>query len=280
MSQNLSEHTAFFEDRGIRRIYDEQADIWYFSVVDIVGVLTEQPDARGATLYWGTLKRRLKKEGSEVLTTCQQLKLTAQDGKKRLTDVATADGILRIVQSIPSPKAEPVKQWLAQVGYERMQEMADPARAIDRARELYRQHGRSEKWIQQRMMGQEARNKLTDYWSEHDIQKGQEYAILTDIIHREWSGVSVKEHKEMKGLKTQNLRDHMSVDELVFTALAEVTTRRVAESVEATGMAENRKAAKRGGSIARKAREELEAVTGQKVVTRENFLPNQKKIEE
>ena len=158
MSQNLSEHTAFFEDRGIRRIYDEQADIWYFSVVDIVGVLTEQPDARGATLYWGTLKRRLKKEGSEVLTTCQQLKLTAQDGKKRLTDVATADGILRIVQSIPSPKAEPVKQWLAQVGYERMQEMADPARAIDRARELYRQHGRSEKWIQQRMMGQEARN--------------------------------------------------------------------------------------------------------------------------
>jgi len=279
MPQNLTEQTAFFEDRGIRRIYDEQTDVWYFSVVDIVAVLTEQPDVAGARNYWKVLKNRLKKEGSEVVTNCNQLKLTAQDGKRRLADVATADGILRIVQSIPSPKAEPVKQWLAQVGYERMQEMADPARAIDRARELYKQHGRSEKWIQQRMMGQEERNKLTDYWSEHDIQKGQEYAILTDIIHREWSGVSVKEHKEMKGLKTQNLRDHMSVDELVFTALAEVTTRRVAESVEATGMAENRKAAKRGGSIARKAREELEAVTGQKVVTRENFLPSQKKIE-
>ena len=279
MSQNFLEQTAIFEDREIRRVHDEQTDKWFFSVVDIVAVLTDQNDFQTARKYWNKLKSRLKKEGAESVTNCHRLKLTAQDGKKYLTDVATADGILRIIQSIPSPKAEPVKQWLARVGYERMQEMADPARAIDRARELYKQHGRSEKWIQQRMMGQEARNKLTDYWSEHDIQKGQEYAILTNIIHQEWSGVSVRKHKAMKGLTSQNLRDHMSVDELVFTALAEVTTRRVAESVNATGMEENRKAAKRGGSIARKAREELEELTGQKVVTGENFLPSQEKLE-
>ena len=275
MTQNLSEQTAFFEDRGIRRVYDEQADVWYFSVVDIVGVLTDSPDP-GA--YWRKLKQRLSKEGSEVVTNCHGLKLTAQDGKKRLTDVATAEGILRIVQSIPSPKAEPVKQWLARVGYERMQELADPARAIDRARELYKQHGRSDKWIERRMSGQETRNKLTDYWKEHDIKEGQEYAILTNIIHQEWSGVSVRKHKEMKGLTTQNLRDHMSEAELLFTALAELSTRQIAESEEATGMEENVSAAVQGGSIARNARQELESRTGQKVVTGENFLPPQKKL--
>lgn len=280
MKPTTSEQVTFFEDKGIRRVYDEQTNTWYFSVVDVVGALTEQASSRGATFYWGTLKRRLKKEGSEVLTNCQQLRLTAEDGKKRLSDVATADVILRIIQTVPSPKAEPIKLWLAQVGYERMQEMADPAIAIDRARALYKQHGRSDKWIEQRMMGQEARNKLTDYWSTHDVKQGQEYAILTNIIHQEWSGLSVKQHKELKGLKSQNLRDHMSTDELVFTALAEVTTRRVAESLNATGMRENKDAAVQGGSIARKAREELEAVTGKRVVTGENFLPHRKQDEE
>jgi len=279
MGQNLSEQTAFFEDRGIRRVYDEQADVWYFSVVDIVGVLTEQNDFQTARKYWNKLKERLAKEGSEVVTNCHQLKLTAQDGKKRLTDVATADGILRIVQSIPSPKAEPIKMWLAQVGCERMQELADPSMAIDRARALYKQHGRSDKWIERRMSGQETRNRLTDYWKEHDIKEGQEYAILTNIIHQEWSGVSVKKHKEMKGLTSQNLRDHMSEAELLFTALAELSTRQIAESEEAAGMEENISAAQQGGSIARNARKELESRTGQKVVTGENFLPPQKKLE-
>lgn len=277
MKPTISEQVAFFEDKGIRRVYDEQTDTWYFSVVDIVGALTNSPDP-GA--YWRKLKQRLKKEGSETVTNCHGLKLTAQDGKKRLSDVAAADVILRIIQSVPSPKAEPIKLWLAQVGYERMQEMADPAIAIDRARALYKQHGRSDKWIEQRMMGQEARNKLTDYWSTHDVKQGLEYAILTNIIHQEWSGLSVKQHKDLKGLKSQNLRDHMSTDELVFTALAEVTTRRVAESVNATGMKENKEAAVQGGSIARKAREELEAVTGKSVVTGENFLPHHKQDEE
>ncbi len=165
MKPNTSEQVTFFEDKGIRRVYDEQADTWYFSVVDIIGALTEQPDVARARNYWKVLKNRLKKEGSEVVTNCNRLKLTAEDGKKRLTDVATADGILRIIQSIPSPKAEPIKVWLAQVGYERLQEIAEPAIAIDRARSLYKQHGRSDKWIEQRMTGQEARNKLTDYWS-------------------------------------------------------------------------------------------------------------------
>ena len=269
----MEDDIAFFEDHGIRRVYDEDAEVWYFSVVDIIGVLTEQPDARGATLYWGTLKRRLKKEGSELLTNCQQLKLTAQDGKKYRTDVADAETLLRLVQSVPSPKAEPVKLWLAQVGYERMREMVDPKIAPNRSRDLWRAHGRSEKWIEQRMPGQETRNKLTDYWKSHDIREGKEYAILTNIIHKEWSGVNVKDHKKMKGLKDQNLRDHMTEAELIFTALAELSTRRIAESRDATGMAENSSAAREGGSVARQAREELEARTGTKVVTGKNSLP-------
>ncbi len=191
----------------------------------------------------------------------------------RLTDVADPETLLRIIQSVPSPKAEPIKLWLAKVGYERIQDMSDPARSLDRAREYWQQHGRSEKWIQQRMMGQETRNKLTDYWQDHEIKDEDEYAILTNIIHREWSGVSVKKHKTIKGLKTQNLRDHMSEAELIFTALAELSTRQIAESVEATGMAENAEAGKKGGSIAGKARRELEQKTGRKVVTGESFLP-------
>jgi hypothetical protein len=262
-----------FEDHAIRRVYDEPTETWWFSVVDIVQVLTQQSDPTTARKYWNKLKQRLRIEGSQLVTDCHQLKLTAEDGKQRLTDVATAETLLRLVQSIPSPKAEPIKLWLAKVGYERMQEMADPALSLDRARETWQQHGRSDRWIQQRMTGQETRNKLTDYWSGHDVKKGEEFAILTNIIHQEWAGLSVKAHKEIKGLKSQNLRDHMSEAELIFTALAELSTRQLAESVEATGMTENKTAAKTGGRIAKKARLDLESKTGRSVVTGANFLP-------
>jgi hypothetical protein len=272
----MNPQPAIFEEHEIRRVYDEATETWWFSVVDIVQVLTQQPDYQAARNYWKVLKNRLSKEGSESVTKCNRLKLPAADGKNYLTDVATAETLLRLVQSVPSPKAEPIKLWLAKVGYERMQEMADPALSLERARETWQKHGRSEKWIQQRMTGQETRNKLTDYWANHDIKQGKEYAILTNIIHQEWADVSVKAHKEMKGLQTQNLRDHMSEAELIFTALAELSTRQIAESFEATGMAENEDAAKTGGNIARKARLELETKTGKKVISAENYLPPSK----
>jgi hypothetical protein len=264
---------ALFEEHEIRRVYDEATETWWFSVVDIVQVLTRQPDYQTARKYWNKLKERLGKEGSQLVTACHQLKMLAADGKQRPTDVATAETLLRLVQSVPSPKAEPIKLWLAKVGYERIQEMADPGLSLDRARDTWQKHGRSEKWIQQRMTGQETRNKLTDYWKEHDIKRGEEYAILTNLIHREWAEVDVKAHKAMKGLQTQNLRDHMSEAELIFTALAELSTRQIAESREATGMNENAAAAKTGGGIAKKARLELESKTGKKVVSGENYLP-------
>ncbi len=264
---------AVFEDYNIRRIYDETTETWFFSVVDIVRALIQQPDYKAAQNYWKVLKHRLNKEGSQLVTNCNQLKLEAADGKSYLTDVANAETLLRLIQSVPSPKAEPIKLWLAKVGYERMQEMADPALSLDRARANWQKHGRSDKWIQQRMTGQETRNKLTDYWATHEIRKGDEYAILTNLIHQEWSGVSVKTHQKIKGLKTQNLRDHMSEAELIFTALAELATRQIAETTVATGMSENQVAAKAGGKIARRARRELEAKTRQKVVTGDNFLP-------
>jgi hypothetical protein len=264
---------AIFEDYKIRRLYDEATETWFFSVVDVIQALIQQPDFQAARNYWKVLKNRLSKEGSESVTGCNQLKLEAADGKKYLTDVANAETLLRLIQSIPSPKAEPIKLWLAKVGYERMQEMADPSRSLDRARETWQKHGYSEKWIQQRMMGQETRNKLTDYWKEHEIKEGLEFAILTNVIHEEWSGVSIKEHKNLKGLKSQNLRDHMSEAELIFTALAELSTRQFAESSEATGLEENKIAGTKGGRIAKKARLELEEQTGKKVITKENFLP-------
>ena len=268
---------AVFENYKIRRHYDEQTETWYFSVVDILQVLIQQPDYQAARNYWKVLKNRLKNEGSESVTKCNRLKMEAADGKKYLTDVADTETLLRLIQSVPSPKAEPIKLWLAKVGYERLQDMSDPARSLDRAREYWRQHGRSEKWIQQRMMGQETRNKLTDYWKDHDIKGEDEYAILTNIIHKEWSGVSVRQHKDIKGLKTQNLRDHMSEAELIFTALAELSTRQIAESVDAAGMDENAVAGKKGGKIAKNARLELEQKTGKSVITSENFLPPSKK---
>ena len=272
----MSNDLAIFENYNIRRLYDEETETWFFSVVDIIQALLQQPDYQAARNYWKVLKNRLRSEGSESVTKCNRLKLEAADGKKYLTDVASAETLLRLIQSVPSPKAEPIKLWLAKVGYERMQEMVDPARSLDRARETWQKHGRSEKWIQQRMMGQETRNKLTDYWKEHDIKEGEEFAILTNIIHQEWAGISIKEHKKIKNLKTQNLRDHMSEAELIFTALAELSTRQIAESTNAKGMPENEEAGKKGGGIAKKARLELEAKTGRKVVVKDNHLPAKK----
>ena len=276
----MTDDLKLFEGNRIRHIYDEEKETYYFSVIDIIAILIEK-DYQSARKYWNKLAQRLRDEGSEqTVTNCHQLKLQADDGKMRKTDVADIQIIFRIIQSVPSKKAEPIKQWLAKVGQERVKEMADPSTAIDRARETYKKLGRSDKWIQQRMTGQETRNKLTDYWSEHDIKEGEEYAILTNIIHQEWSGLSVKEHKNLKGLKSQNLRDHMSEAELIFTALAELSTRQVAESENATGMEENKKAAIKGGRVANRARKDFEATTGQKVVTDSNFLPTSKKAKQ
>ncbi|MCH9627895.1 MAG: hypothetical protein S4CHLAM2_15430 [Chlamydiales bacterium] len=262
-----------FEDYKIRRLYDEATETWYFSIVDIIQALTQQTDFQKARNYWKVLKNRLNKEGSESVTKCNRLKLEAADGKKYLTDVANAETVLRLIQSIPSPKAEPIKLWLAKVGYERIQEMTDPEKSLDRARETWQKHGRSEKWIQQRMTGQETRNKLTDYWKDHAIKEANEFAILTNIIHQEWADITVKQHKDLKGLKTQNLRDHMTEAELIFTALAELSTRQIAENANATGMTENKTAAKTGGGIAKKARLELEKKTQKKIISNDNYLP-------
>ena len=267
-----------FDGHAIRRIYNEETETWWFSVIDVVQVLTQQADYQTARKYWNKLKERLSKEGSQLVTNCHQLKMPADDGKRRLTDVATAETLLRLVQSVPSPKAEPIKLWLAKVGYERIQEMSDPSLSLNRARATWQQHGRSEKWIQQRMMGQETRNKLTDYWAEHGIKKGDEFAILTNIIHKEWADVSVKEHKALKGLESQNLRDHMSEAELIFTALAELSTRQIAAADDATGMTENTLAAIQGGTIAKHARKALENKTGKPVITADNFVPPKKRI--
>lgn len=261
-----------FENKKVRSQYDADKEIWYFSIVDIVGILTEQPTVERARNYWKVLKNRLIKEGNETVTNCNQLKLEAEDGKLRLTDVGNVEDVFRLIQSIPSPKAEPFKQWLAKVGYERLQEINDPSQSIDRARENWQKLGRSEKWIQQRMTGQETRNKLTDYWQESGVKKGDEFAALTNIIHLEWTGLTVKNHKELKGLKSQNLRDHMSEAELIFTALAELSTRQIAETTKAKGLKENAEASKKGGAVAKNARKELEAKTGKNVVTGENFL--------
>ena len=262
-----------FDNKKVRSQYDADKEIWYFSIVDIVGILTDQPTVERARNYWKVLKSRLLKEGNETVTNCNRLKLEAEDGKMRLTDVGTVEDIFRLIQSIPSSKAEPFKQWLAKVGYERMQEINDPSQSIDRARENWQKLGRSEKWIQQRMTGQETRNKLTDYWQESGVKKGEEFAALTNIIHQEWTGLTVKKHKEIKGLKSQNLRDHMTEAELIFTALAELSTRQIAESTKAKGLNENAVASKKGGAVAKNARKELEAKTGKSVVSGDNFLP-------
>ena len=262
-----------FEQKKVRSQWDVEKETWYFAIVDVIAILTESPNSQ---VYWRVMKKRLKDEGNETVTNCNALKMEAADGKMRLTDVADTEELLRLIQSIPSPKAEPFKTWLAKVGHERLKEMADPEQSLDRARDNWQKLGRSEKWIQQRMTGQETRNKLTDYWKESGVEKSEEFALLTNIIHHEWTGLSVKNHKDLKGLKTQNLRDHMSEAELIFTALAELSTRQIAETDDAQGLVENAKASKKGGAIAKNARLALEAKTGKNVVTGENFLPPKK----
>ena len=269
----MKNELKLFEQQKVRTHWDEKEEKWYFSISDVIAILTESIDPLA---YWRKIKERLKKEGNETVTNSHGLKMKAADGKMRLTDVADTEQLLRLIQSIPSPKAEPFKQWLAKTGYERMKEIADPEQSLDRARENWQKLGRSEKWIQQRMTGQETRNKLTDYWKESGVKKNDEFAFLTNIIHTEWAGLSVKQHKNLKGLKTQNLRDHMSEAELIFTALADLSTRQIAETEEARGLKQNATAGKKGGRIAKDARLALENKTGRKVITGENFLPASK----
>ena len=258
-----------FESKKVRSHWDEEKEIWYFSVVDIVEALT---DSVNATDYLKKLRKRDFELGSYIGTNCPQVEMVINE-KKRKTLAGNAQHIFRIIQSIPSPKAEPFKQWLAKVGYERIKEISDPSQSIDRARENWQKLGRSEKWIQQRMTGQETRNKLTDYWKESGVEKADEFALLTNIIHQEWTGLTVKKHKDLKGLKSQNLRDHMSEAELIFTALAELSTRQIAETEKAKGLKQNAVAGKKGGAVAKNARRELETKTGKSVVTAANFLP-------
>ena len=275
----MGKQIVIFEGQKIRRVWDEEKELWYFSVIDVVAILIDQTNYQLARNYWKVLKNRLKKEGSEAVTNCNRLKLLSADGKMRETDVADTETLLRLIQSVPSKKAEPIKLWLAKVGYQRIEEMNDPEKALNRSREYWQSMGRSPKWIQQRMMGQEIRNKLTDYWKDNEVKEKDEYAILTNIIHKEWSELSVKEHKKFKNLKRENLRDHMTDAELVFTALAELSTRQIAQTMQTKGLQKNKIPAKKGGRVAKNARKELEAKTGKKVVSGKNFkkLPGAKR---
>lgn len=265
-----NDQIQLFENQKIRTAWDAEQEEWYFSVVDVVGVLTDQPDTRHAAKYWSVLKTRLKKEGSELPTNCSQLKLKSADGKRYLTDVADTEQLLRIIQSIPSPKAEPFKLWLAQVGRERIEETIDPEQAIDRALETYLKKGYSEEWVHQRLLAIRIRNELTDEWQKRGVERGREFAILTDEISRAWSGMTTRQYKRLKGLKKENLRDNMSDLELVLNMLAEASTTSISRSEQPEGLEENRKVARRGGRIAGNARRELEQETGRPVVTAEN----------
>lgn len=259
-----------FESVQVRSHWNEGEEKWYFSVVDVVQVLT---DSVNPTDYLKKLRKRDAELGDYLGTNCPQVAMPTESGVMRKTLAANVPTLLRLIQSIPSSKAEPFKRWLAKVGHERMQEMADPAQSLDRARENWQKLGRSDKWIQQRMTGQETRNKLTDYWKDSGVEKADEFALLTNIIHQEWTGLSVQSHKSLKSLKMQNLRDHMSEAELIFTALAELSTRQIAETEEAKGLQQNAKAGKEGGRVAKRAKDDLEKRTGLKVVTGNNFLP-------
>lgn len=260
-----------FENQKIRTAWDTEKEVWYFSVTDVIAVLTEQPTARGASNYWAKLKQRLKEEGAdELLTNCQQLKMIASDGKHRATDVATTEQLLRIIQSIPSPKAEPFRLWLAEVGRERIEETIDPEQAIDRALETYLKKGYDPDWVHQRLLSIRIRNELTNEWQQRGVEKGREFAILTDEISKAWSGMTTRQYKNLKGLKKENLRDNMSDTELVLTMLAEASTRDISKATKPDGFAENVKVAKRGGNVANVARQQLEAETGLPVITSQN----------
>ena len=260
-----------FENQKIRTAWDTEKEEWYFSVTDVIAVLTEQPTARGASNYWAKLKQRLKEEGAdELLTNCQQLKMIASDGKRRATDVATTEQLLRIIQSIPSPKAEPFRLWLAEVGRERIEETIDPEQAIDRALETYLKKGYDPDWVHQRLLSIRIRNELTNEWQKRGVEKGREFAILTDEISKAWSGMTTRQYKNLKGLKKENLRDNMSDTELVLTMLAEASTRDISKATKPDGFAENVKVAKRGGNVANVARQQLEAETGHPVITAQN----------
>ena len=269
MAQN--DKIQLFEDKRIRTAWDEEKEEWYFSVVDVVAVLTDQPDARHASTYWAVLKKRLNNEGAgQLLTNCKQLKMTASDGRKRLTDVADTEQLLRIIQSIPSPKAEPFKLWLAQVGRERIEETIDPELTIDRALETYLKKGYSREWINQRLQAIQVRKELTDEWDARGVQKGVEYAILTDEISRAWSGMSTRQYKNLKGLKKENLRDNMTTLELVLNMLAEATTTEISKQKAPSTFSENMAVAREGGEAAGIARKAVEERTGVPVITPKN----------
>lgn len=265
------EQLQLFEDQPIRTAWDDEQEEWYFSVVDVVGVLTGQTTQRGASNYWAKLKQRLKAEGAhELLTNCQQLKLKAADGKRRLTDVCTTEQLLRIIQSIPSPKAEPLKLWLAQVGRERIDETLDPELIAERLVATYERKGYTREWINQRLQAISARKELTDEWKDRGVQKSSDYAILTDEITRAWSGMTTRQYKNLKGLKKESLRDNMSTLELVLNMLAEVSTKEISEAEKPKGLQQNRDVARRGGTIAGDARRAVEAQTGRPAITSKN----------
>lgn len=256
-----------YEDQQIRTAWDEEKQEWYFSIVDVVAVLTDSPDPNA---YWRKLKQRLKAEGNETVTNCHGLKMKAADGKRRLTDVASSEQLLRLIQSIPSPKAEPFKLWLARVGAERIEETIDPEQAIDRALETYQRKGYSDEWISQRLMSIRVRNALTDEWQKSGVQQGREYAILTDEITWAWSGMSTRQYKNLKGLKKENLRDNMSDMELILNMLAESTSTEISKNENPSSFAESKSIAKRGGKAALEARKAVEQQTGKSVITKKN----------
>ena len=260
-----------YDDKPVRAVWDEQNEEWWFSVVDVISILTEQENKTIARKYWNKLKQRLKEEGSELVTNCHQLKMVAEDGKKRLSDVMTTEQLLRLIQSVPSKKAEPFKLWLAKVGRERIEETIDPELAIDRAFETYLKKGYSEEWIRQRLISIKIRNELTSEWSERGVKKGIGYAILTDEISKAWSGMTTREYKNYKDLKKENLRDNMSDLELVLTMLSEATTTAISRVEKPEGLVSNQKVARRGGKVAGNARKEIETETGEPVVSSENY---------
>ena len=265
----MNNEIKIFEGNQIRSVWDNENEEWYFSVVDVIGTLTESKDP-GA--YWRKLKQRLKEEGSEVVTFCHGLKLMATDGKMRETDTCDMKGIFRIIQSVPSPKAEPFKIWLAEVGKERLDEIVDPELTIERALETYLRKGYSREWINQRLQAIQVRKELTDSWQDHGVKEGLEYAILTNEISKAWSGMSTREYKDFKGLKKQNLRDNMSTTELILNMLAETATKDIANTSNPQGLEENKKVAKRGGHVAKVAKETLEQEIGGSVITSKNAI--------